>query len=197
MLALNKQVMLSVDTNLDNPETRRVTFFTASNNIFYLELAMDKTEFIRIHDGGVQEVDPDELIAQAKQSAKPAPAAAPASNETICWIPSASDGRGCKMKRPPRGGLTCWGGSEVVKQPGAEAKRPGIVEVDVGVGAGVGRGEGGGKGVDTEQVVPEEGAIEGELAGIGALAEQGIRLVILALAGVEVAHDGPLGARLA
>ncbi|MBP6361387.1 MAG: DUF3334 family protein, partial [Aeromonas sp.] len=31
MLALNKQVMLSVDTNLDNPETRRVTFFTASN----------------------------------------------------------------------------------------------------------------------------------------------------------------------
>ena len=82
MLALNKQVMLSVDTNLDNPETRRVTFFTASNNIFYLELAMDKTEFIRIHDGGVQEeVDPDELIAQAKQSAKPAPAAAPASNE--------------------------------------------------------------------------------------------------------------------
>ena len=82
MLALNKQVMLSVDTNLDNPETRRVTFFTASNNIFYLELAMDKTEFIRIHDGGVQEeVDPDELIAQAKLAAKPAPAAAPASNE--------------------------------------------------------------------------------------------------------------------
>jgi chemotaxis protein CheY-P-specific phosphatase CheC len=83
MLALNKQVMLSVDTNLDNPETRRVTFFTASNNIFYLELAMDRTEFIRIHDGGVQEeVDPDELIAQAKlAAAKPAQAVAPASNE--------------------------------------------------------------------------------------------------------------------
>ena len=72
-----------VDTNLDNPETRRVTFFTASNNIFYLELAMDRTEFIRIHDGGVQEeVDPDELIAQAKLAAtKPAQAVAPASNE--------------------------------------------------------------------------------------------------------------------
>jgi len=48
MLALNKQVMLSVDTNLDHPESRRVTFFTAGNNIFYLELAMDKTEFIRL-----------------------------------------------------------------------------------------------------------------------------------------------------
>ena len=73
-----------------------MTFFTASNNIFYLELAMDKTEFIRIHDGGVQEeVDPDELIAQAKQSAKPAQAAAArATSTTICWTPSASDGRG-------------------------------------------------------------------------------------------------------
>lgn len=67
MLALNKQVMLSVDTNLDNPETRRVTFFTGRNNIFYLELAMDRTEFIKIHDSDIQEeVDPDELIAQAK-----------------------------------------------------------------------------------------------------------------------------------
>ncbi|MFM7968298.1 DUF3334 family protein [Aeromonas sp. A-5] len=84
MLALNKQVMLSVDTNLDNPETRRVTFFTASNNIFYLELAMDGTEFIRLHNEGrdQEEIDPDALIAQTKLAAtKPAQAVAPASNE--------------------------------------------------------------------------------------------------------------------
>lgn len=84
MLALNKQVMLSVDTNLDNPETRRVTFFTASNNIFYLELAMDGTEFIRLHNEGrdQEEIDPDALIAQTKLAAtKPASAVAPASNE--------------------------------------------------------------------------------------------------------------------
>ncbi len=43
MLALNKQVNLSVDTNLDRPQARRVTFSTENNNIFYLELAMDKT----------------------------------------------------------------------------------------------------------------------------------------------------------
>ena len=42
MLVLNKQVMLSVDANLDNPEARRVTFYTGNNNIFYLELAIDR-----------------------------------------------------------------------------------------------------------------------------------------------------------
>lgn len=85
MLALNKQVMLSVDTNLDHPESRRVTFFTGSNNIFYLELAMDRTEFIKIHDGQVEEdFDPDDLIAQAIQqptaAVQPAAAAAPAAS---------------------------------------------------------------------------------------------------------------------
>ena len=31
--------------DLDRPEARRVTFYTARNNIFYLELAIDHTEF--------------------------------------------------------------------------------------------------------------------------------------------------------
>ena len=65
MLALNKQVMLSVDTNLDKPESRRVTFYTGRNNIFYLELAMDRTEFIKMNDFEASEApDPDELLAQ-------------------------------------------------------------------------------------------------------------------------------------
>jgi len=74
MLVLNKQVMLSVDTNLDKPEARRVTFYTSRNNIFYLELAIDRTEFIKLFDFDAQEVtDPDELIAQASSNAaKPA-----------------------------------------------------------------------------------------------------------------------------
>ena len=82
MLALNKQVMLSVDTNLDQPESRRVTFFTARNNIFYLELAIDRTEFIKLNDFDTEEaVDPDELMNSVQQ-ATPAPAAAvPDSNE--------------------------------------------------------------------------------------------------------------------
>jgi chemotaxis protein CheY-P-specific phosphatase CheC len=65
MLVLNKQVMLSVDTPLDRPEMRRVTFYTEKNNIFYLELAIDRTEFIKLHDfDSSDEVDPDTLIAQ-------------------------------------------------------------------------------------------------------------------------------------
>ncbi|MGF1731738.1 DUF3334 family protein [Photobacterium kasasachensis] len=68
MLALNKQILLSVDTNLDRPQARRVSFTTEDNNIFYLELAMDKTEFIQLeefeqHD----EVDPDTIIENAKR----------------------------------------------------------------------------------------------------------------------------------
>lgn len=65
MLVLNKQVVLSVDTHLDKPEARRVTFYTGRNNIFYLELAIDRTEFIKLHDFEANEVpDPDALIAQ-------------------------------------------------------------------------------------------------------------------------------------
>ena len=81
MLVLNKQVMLSVDTNLDKPEARRVTFYTASNNIFYLELAIDRTEFIKLYDFEAETLaDPDELIAQAAV-APSAPAAPAASSE--------------------------------------------------------------------------------------------------------------------
>ena len=79
MLVLNKQVMLSVDTHLDKPEARRVTFYTARNNIFYLELAIDRTEFIKLCDFDAQEVhDPDELMAQAKSAPVAAPASPPA-----------------------------------------------------------------------------------------------------------------------
>lgn len=80
MLVLNKQVMLSVDTPLDRPEIRRVSFFTENNNIFYLELAIDRTEFIKLHDFDSSEVlDPDALLdmQQANQAnaATPAPPA--------------------------------------------------------------------------------------------------------------------------
>lgn len=65
MLAINKQVLISVDTNLDRPQARRVTFNTESNNIFYLELAMDKTEFIQIQDIEQDEENPDSIFEQA------------------------------------------------------------------------------------------------------------------------------------
>lgn len=77
MLVLNQQVMLSVDANLDQPEARRVSFYTSSNNIFYLELAIDRTQFIKLYDFEPQEApDPDALMAQAGAGTA-APAAAP------------------------------------------------------------------------------------------------------------------------
>ncbi|WP_170174885.1 DUF3334 family protein [Undibacterium parvum] len=83
MLVLTKQVMLSVDTPLDRPEMRRVSFFTEANNIFYLELAIDRTEFIKLHDFDSSEiVDPDAFmdLQQANQSNAAAASPAPAAN---------------------------------------------------------------------------------------------------------------------
>ncbi|MEJ2766028.1 DUF3334 family protein [Photobacterium sp. MCCC 1A19761] len=69
MLALNKQILLSVDTNLDRPQARRVSFTTEKGNIFYLELAMDKTEFIQLEDFEQHEdIDPDSIIENAKKA---------------------------------------------------------------------------------------------------------------------------------
>ncbi len=93
MLVLNKQVVLSIDTHLDKPEVRRVTFYTGKNNIFYLELAIDRTEFIKLPNMDDNEfvarqeaVDPDEVIAQAtapKPPAAPAPSAASEHDELL------------------------------------------------------------------------------------------------------------------
>lgn len=80
MLVLNKQVQLSVDANLDNPEARRVTFYTAANNIFYLELAVDRTEFITLRDFTPEaELDADAIMAAAGAPAVSPAAAAAAS----------------------------------------------------------------------------------------------------------------------
>ena len=71
MLVLNKQVMLSVDTNLDNPEARRVTFYTANNNIFYLEMAVDRVEFVKLVDFEAESAtDPDQVLAQVDAQSK-------------------------------------------------------------------------------------------------------------------------------
>lgn len=81
MLVLNQQVMLSVDANLDKPEARRVTFYTASNHIFYLELAIDRTEFVKVVDFEPQDTpDPDALMAQSHHAPASAPAAAASSS---------------------------------------------------------------------------------------------------------------------
>ncbi|UGA56223.1 DUF3334 family protein [Vibrio sp. DW001] len=70
MLAINKQVLISIDTNLDRPQARRVTFSTEGNNIFYLELAMDKTEFIQMEEFELEESSDPDLILEQEQNKK-------------------------------------------------------------------------------------------------------------------------------
>ena len=62
MLTINKQVVVSIGTTLDRPQMRKVSFFTKSHNIFYLELAMDKTEFIKLAEFEEEETDPDAIL---------------------------------------------------------------------------------------------------------------------------------------
>jgi CheY-specific phosphatase CheX len=82
MLVLNKQVMLSVDTPLDRPEMRRVTFYTEKSNIFYLELAIDRTEFIQLHEFDSSEItDTDALMDQERGNQGAASSTAAASAE--------------------------------------------------------------------------------------------------------------------
>lgn len=74
MLTINKEVMVSIDTNLDRAQARRVSFATERRNVFYLELAMDKTEFIKLHDFELEAIDPDQIVADQGKQTKPAPA---------------------------------------------------------------------------------------------------------------------------
>ncbi|MGQ9658899.1 MAG: DUF3334 family protein [Thermochromatium sp.] len=67
MLTINKEVVVSIDTNLDRAQARRVSFTTANRNVFYMELAMDRTEFIQLHEFEREEVDPDRIVEEVKQ----------------------------------------------------------------------------------------------------------------------------------
>ncbi|ABZ76862.1 conserved hypothetical protein [Shewanella halifaxensis HAW-EB4] len=68
MLTINKELTISIDTNLDEAVARRVSFKTQRNHVFYLEFAMDKTEFIKLSEFETDEdFDLDELLAEHGQ----------------------------------------------------------------------------------------------------------------------------------
>ncbi len=45
MLTINKDIIISIDTKIDDPQYRRVSFETEDHHPFYLELGIEKTEF--------------------------------------------------------------------------------------------------------------------------------------------------------
>lgn len=89
MLTINKQLVISIEANLDEPVSRRVSFKTASGNVFYLELSIDDTQFLQIKEfENPESHDPDELIEQHQ---KPKTDSAPKSSEKIEEPPSDND----------------------------------------------------------------------------------------------------------
>lgn len=50
MLVVNKELVLSINANIDRPQSRRVVFRTANHKTFHLEMAMEKTDFIELND---------------------------------------------------------------------------------------------------------------------------------------------------
>ncbi len=63
MLALPRELQISISVNLDNPRYSKVTFTTEGSNVFFLELAMDNTEFDLVKDFEEHSVlTPDEIL---------------------------------------------------------------------------------------------------------------------------------------
>ncbi len=50
MLAVNKELVLSINANIERPQSRRVIFRTQSHKTFHLEMSMERTEFIELND---------------------------------------------------------------------------------------------------------------------------------------------------
>ena len=71
MMAINKQVQICANTTSDRQQARRVTFTTQGQHIFYLEMAMEKTEFFKLRDFDINEdLDKSTTNTRAKQQVK-------------------------------------------------------------------------------------------------------------------------------
>lgn len=70
MLVINKDVVISIDTKIEAPQYRRVSFETENRRPFFLELGIEKTEFETLFPFEKEkEEDIDEILlaAQKKQ----------------------------------------------------------------------------------------------------------------------------------
>ena len=63
MLVMPQEVQININLNLDNPLYGRVTFFTGSGKVFYVELAINDTEFTLFDNiEEKQELSPDDIL---------------------------------------------------------------------------------------------------------------------------------------
>jgi CheY-specific phosphatase CheX len=67
MIVLNKELMVSINAPIQNPQYRKVAFETANHRPFYLEICMEHFEFIELYPFEKQpSFDADALIAEVK-----------------------------------------------------------------------------------------------------------------------------------
>ena len=65
MLVLPTELELNINISLDNPRFCKLSFYTQNNNVFYMELSMDDTEFVAIREfEEKREMSPDEILQQ-------------------------------------------------------------------------------------------------------------------------------------
>jgi CheY-specific phosphatase CheX len=70
MIAINKEVVLSINANLDNPQARKVAFQTAGRYPFFMEMAMEKTTFVQLESfNRGKRQGADEIIADERNRA--------------------------------------------------------------------------------------------------------------------------------
>lgn len=70
MLVINKELSISIDTQIDDPQFRRVSFETERHRPFYLELGIEKTIFETLIPFEQEEEEDIELIFQRAQQEK-------------------------------------------------------------------------------------------------------------------------------
>lgn len=74
MLVINQAVTISIDTQIDNPQYRRVAFATEKHQPFYLELGIEETSFEALFPFEREEPeDIDELILKEQMKLKSNP----------------------------------------------------------------------------------------------------------------------------
>lgn len=81
MIAINKEVVLSINAGLENPQARKVAFQTQGRQPFFIEMAIEKTTFVMLDDFEPRErATVDDILEEARNA--PAESSVAAADES-------------------------------------------------------------------------------------------------------------------
>ncbi|RXJ74390.1 hypothetical protein CS022_04265 [Veronia nyctiphanis] len=82
MMAFNKKISVTIDGHVEHPESRRVCFHTEDCHNFFLEFAVEATEFIQLETFKKEkELDPDAILEEEMAKHEPVKTAKPAARK--------------------------------------------------------------------------------------------------------------------